>query len=402
MRHNPSRNVKLDINFETTAKTDATEAQSHARLLIILRRLLALAAFTVVLALLLNAGRALFPFFVGLVLVYLLGPIVNALDRRLPRWAAILIVYLVCGLLAFGAWRLIIPPLVSQIERLIIALPEIINTLRHTIESILAFYDERVASSLPDSITGAIQNGFDKAQERATEYARTGATFAFAQFLRVIEIVRTLAELLIVPIWLFFVLNDQRKARISLNRLLSHKWRSDFWNVWSIIDRLFSSYLRGQVILCAIIAAVVGIGLTIVRLIPGMKIDYIIVLALWAGIAKFIPQFGSLLGATPGLVLAFAMGGPTSALAVLVVYFIADWCENSILVPRIIGESVGIHPAVLTVALVTLGSAFGFVGLLFAAPLTAIVRDLYLYAHRRLSNESPEEAARGLAAAHEM
>ena len=101
------------------------------------------------------------------------------------------------------------------------------------------------------------------------------------------------------------------------------------------------------------------------------------------------------------VVLAFALGGLPSALAVLVVYFIADWCENSILVPRIIGESVGIHPAVLTVALVTLGSAFGFVGLLFAAPLTAIVRDLYLYAHRRLSNESPEEAARGLAA-HEM
>lgn len=400
VRHNPAFKVKINIETDSPPQTEQTQALAHETLLLVLRRALALAAFAAVAALLLNAGRALFPFGVGLVLVYLLSPIVNRLDRRLPRWVAILLVYVVFGLVLFGAWRLVVPSLIGQIHRLIDSAPAIILAIRRGLESTLAFYDERVATNLPGAITNAIQSGFEHAQAQATEYAKTGAQLAFEEALRIAEIARSLAELLIVPIWLFFVLNSQRKARVSLNRLLSHKWRADFWNVWGIIDRLFSSYLRGQILLCGIIAVIVAIGLSIVSIIPGMRIDYIILLALWAGIAKFIPQFGSLLGGTPGVVLALVMGGLPTALAVLAVYFVADWCENSILVPRIIGESVGVHPAVLTVALVTLGSAFGFAGLLFAAPLTAILRDLYLYTHRRLSHESPDEAATSLVAAH--
>ena len=392
--------MKITVDTESSPPSAEAHEAGRANRLLVLRRALELGALIAIAALLINAGRALLPFAVGLVLVYLLSPTVNALSKRLPRWAAILIVYAVMGLLIFAAWRLIVPPMIGQMQRLISATPGLIDALRRGIESALAFYDERVAGSLPGAVSSAIQSALDRAQENVSGYARTGVQFAFEELLRLVEVLRTLAELLIVPIWLFFVLNDQRKARISFNRLLNHKLRADFWNVWAIVDRLFSSYLRGQILLCGIITVMVGVGLALVRLIPGVKLDYIILLALWAGVAKFIPQFGSLLGGTPGVIVALVLGGVPSALAVLAVYFVADWCENSFLGPRIIGESVGIHPALLTVALVTLGSAFGFVGLLLAAPLTAIVRDLYLYAHRRLGNDSPEDAMQGLADAH--
>src|SRR5262249_59512637 len=94
--------------------------------------------------------------------------------------------------------------------------------------------------------------------------------------------------------------------------------------------------------------------------------------------------------------LLAAGGGAQTGLAVLVVYIVVQQLENNFLVPRIIGESIGVHPAILTVILIAMGQVFGLLGIVLAAPLTAIARDLYVYVYRRLDGLSAEAARRSI------
>ena len=92
------------------------------------------------------------------------------------------------------------------------------------------------------------------------------------------------------------------------------------------------------------------------------------------------------------LIVAAVLGGPVSAITVAVIYIVIQQIENNVLVPRIIGNAVGVHPAILTVTLLIGASLFGLPGVILAAPTTAIARDLYLYAYRRLGGATAEDA----------
>ena len=98
----------------------------------------------------------------------------------------------------------------------------------------------------------------------------------------------------------------------------------------------------------------------------------------------------------PGILIGLFIS-PATALFVALVYIVVQQFENSFLVPRIIGGSIGIHPAILTVLIIAMGYTFGLLGIVLAAPLSAIARDLFIYLHRRLEGMKAEEAIEGLA-----
>jgi predicted PurR-regulated permease PerM len=101
----------------------------------------------------------------------------------------------------------------------------------------------------------------------------------------------------------------------------------------------------------------------------------------------------------PG-VLAGLLISPTAALAMLAVYVLVQQSENYLLVPRIIGASIAIHPAILIIILFAAGGLFGLAGVFLAPPLTAIARDLFLYTYRRLQGFTPAQARRAIAQRH--
>lgn len=115
-------------------------------------------------------------------------------------------------------------------------------------------------------------------------------------------------------------------------------------------------------------------------------------LALIAGITELIPYIGPLLGAVPGL-LAGLLISPTTGLAMLAVYIIVQQLENNLLVPRVIGSHISIHPAILTIILFAAGGVFGLVGVFLASPVAAISRDVFVYVYHRLQGKTPEEVA---------
>jgi predicted PurR-regulated permease PerM len=216
----------------------------------------------------------------------------------------------------------------------------------------------------------------------------------WGQILQVINTMSFLVGFFIVPIWLFYVLNDQGKGHILIDGLLHPRLRTDFWNVWGIVNRVLSNYVRGQITLSLIIGGLIGIGMLILQLV-GFRISYALLLGVISAMTELIPVIGPTLGMIPGVLIGLFVS-PMTALAMLLVYVIVQQFESSFLVPRIIGESVGIHPAILTVIVIAMGYTFGLLGIVLAAPAAAVARDLFIYVYRRLDGLSAGDAKTGL------
>jgi predicted PurR-regulated permease PerM len=285
----------------------------------------------------------------------------------------------------------IAPIVADQIERLVDNTDGLVGRLQTMWQELFRQYQSSVPASIRGPIEQAVRNGVVVLQANITTYLQSIGTFIFAQVLQIINTVTFLVGFLIIPIWLFYVLNDVPQGRTFIDRLLHPRIRADFWNVWGIINRILSDYIRGQLLLGVAVGAMVGVFLLVLQLFGFQIGNYILLLAIIAGITELIPIIGPIIGAIPGVILGFTVS-PTTGLVVLLVYILVQQLENNLLVPRIIGESVGIHPAILTVVLIAMGHTFGLLGVVLAAPVSAIARDLFIYTYRRLDGESPAGA----------
>lgn len=340
----------------------------------------------------------LIPFVIGLVLAYLMAPAVDFFDRWMPRWLSILAVY-VLGFLGIAAtFALIIPPLVEQVERLIRQLPSF-SEVQTFVDSVIRQYRDQVPPSLQQPIENSLANLLRSLQNNIDTYLQRGGAFLLNQLIQLLNTVTFILGFISLPIWLFYVLYDKNQGRVFFNQLVHPRARADFWNVWDIFNRVLGGYIRGQIILCVSVGLAVGIGLVALEMLGFPLGDYVLVLALIAGVTEFIPVLGPTIGAIPGVILGFGIS-PTAGIAVLLLYIAVQQLENSLLVPRIIGESVGVHPAVLTVAMIVMGTLFGLLGIILAAPAVATARDLFKYTYLRLEGCSPDESFQRVAAGH--
>lgn len=336
------------------------------------------------------AGSAVTPFIFGSILAYLFLPLVNFFNRWLPRWLAILTVYLLTFGAIVAAIAFVVPPLIAQITELIRAIPDI-TTIQREANRLIDEYEQLLASLPPvlqaevqNAITSATAEGLSTLRANFVSYLQGIGQFLINSVLSVVNTVTFLLGFFLVPFWLFYVLMDQQTGRAYLDRMIHPRLRADFWAMITIIDYDLSGYLRGQLILGTSVGLASWIGLTALNM-AGMNIPYTVLLAVVAGVTELVPVIGPIIGAIPAILLGLA-DSPTTALAVTILYIAIQQLENHILVPRIIGESVGVHPAILMVVLVVCSQVFGLLGAILSAPLSAMARDLFLYLYGRLSD----------------
>lgn len=332
-----------------------------------------------------QTGSALMPFVIGIVLGYLLLPVVNRLNSSMPRWAAILVVYVVALVIIVGGFAFIIPPIITQAQELIVSFPDI-NTIINQSNALLNNFLTHVPNYIREPVETAIRQGASTLQANLTSYLQNIGTFAINSLLSLFNTVTFLLGFLIIPFWLFYLLMDHEAAIQGVDNLLPRFMRRDFWAIMNIIDDTFTKYIGGQIVLGFAVGACVGIGLLALQFF-GIKIPYILLLAIFAGITELIPVIGPIIGAVPALIFAlFAEGSVITALiAVASLYILVQQLENQLLVPRIVGESVGIHPAILMVLLIVCSTVFGLLGAILAAPVSAVARDIFNYLYARLS-----------------
>ncbi len=347
----------------------------------------ALAMIVLVTWLLWSARGALPAFFIGLALAFVLDPGVTLLQRHgLPRWAGVLIMYaVVVGL----AWLLIVfalPPIVAQTRQFVDHLPALGAAVGNLERGLETWYR---SLPLPPELRSAVDASIQRGQEAAGGVLGGIIGPTLSTLLRTATFV---LGLVVVPVWLFFVLKDRQAFPRAVAGALPPTWRPDGENLLAILGGVGGRWVRGQLLLGASIFAATAIGLTILTFFGfGAFGQFTLVLALIAGVLEWFPIIGPILAAIPALLVAATLS-PAAVIAIVILYTGIQQLENNILVPKVMGDAVDLHPAVIILALVVGGALFGIGGAILAAPTVAAGRDLYRYGFHRLSGEPPLDA----------
>ena len=198
--------------------------------------------------------------------------------------------------------------------------------------------------------------------------------------------------LVVVPVWLFYVLKDRESFSRAVASAMPPSWRADTENVLAMLGRVGGRWVRGQLLLGASIFLATAIGLTILTLIGFTEFgQFTLVLALIAGVLEWVPIIGPIIAAIPAILIGLTIS-PLAAVAAAVLYTVIQQLENHILVPKVMGDAVDLHPAVMILALVVGGALFGIGGVILAAPTVAAGRDLYRYGFHRFGGQPPANA----------
>lgn len=346
------------------------------------------AATGLLLAWLLWSARGALPAFViGVALAFVLDPAVTFLERRgLPRWGGVLVSYAAVAALVWALAAFAVPPVAGQTREFIARLPELgaaIGDLQHGI-------DEWYRSlSLPADLRAALDAAIGRAETAFGEAIREFLGPAVGTLVRTIGFV---IGLIIIPVWLFFALKDRERLPRAIAAALPPGWRADAENVLAILARVGGRWVRGQLVLGVAIFLATAAGLTALTLAGFREFGaFTLVLALIAGVLEWFPIIGPIVAAIPAVLVGITIS-PAAAIAAVILYTAIQQLENNLLVPKILGDAVELHPAVLIVALVIGGALFGIGGAIVAAPVVAAGRDLYRYTFQRLADETPTSA----------
>jgi predicted PurR-regulated permease PerM len=169
-------------------------------------------------------------------------------------------------------------------------------------------------------------------------------------------------------------------------------WHADADNVLSLLALTGGRWVRGQLLLGAAIFLATVIGLMALTFAGFEEFGrFTLVLALIAGVLEWFPIIGPIIAAIPAILIGLTIS-PAAAIAAAVLYTAIQQLENNLLVPKVLGDAVKLHPAVMILALVVGGGLFGIGGAILAAPTVAVARDLYQYAFERLHDRPPQIA----------
>jgi predicted PurR-regulated permease PerM len=352
----------------------------------------ALAMMIIVAALLWNARGALPAFFIGLALAFVLDPAVTFLSRRgMPRWAGVIVTYIALVAVIWALIAYALPPISRQATELIEHLPELGASLADVERGLADWYE---GLPLPGDLRAMIDQQLAASGEAAADLLRGLLAPTLNALLRAATFI---LGLIVIPVWLFFVLKDREGFSRSVAGALPPAWRADAENVLGLLGRVGGRWVRGQLLLGLSIFIATVIGLTLLTVAGfGEFGQFTLILALIAGVLEWLPILGPIIAAVPAILIGLSIGLP-AAVAAAVLYTGIQQLENHILVPKVMGDAIELHPAVMILALVVGGALFGIGGAILAAPTVAAGRDLYRYGFHRLGGRPPIEAF-GLAA----
>ncbi len=343
----------------------------------------------ILVSVLISAWTALVPFFIGIIVAYLLLPAVNYLDWHSPRrlqkrgWSrplAIVIVYIGLIALTTGFISYFVPVIGEQAKMLGESVPGYLERVQQLFQyDITAFLE-----TIPPEIRAAVETNLEQIAGTLTSALQKGIVVTVTTLSQTISFI---IGLVIVPFWLFYVLNDEAKGRRIFYGMMPDEVRGDVHCIVALVDRILSSYIRGQFILCLLVGAMATIALF------ALGVNLALLLGTVAGILEIIPFLGPYLGAIPAILVALA-NRPITALWVAVAFAAIQQIENIFLVPRISGNAVRFHPAIVMVIIVVASELAGLLGVLIAVPVAAVGRDVlrYLYLRTTDAGNTPDKA----------
>jgi predicted PurR-regulated permease PerM len=302
------------------------------------------------------------PFLIAGVLGYVLLPTVDRLvARKVPRVLAVTLIEVVAFVLIAAVLLLIVPILSKELPLLREHLPVLADKLNGTMSPWLAQFGVDVSldsTSIRNFVVKYLGANIEDGLSAALSSARIGGSFLLA----------LIGNAVLVPAVLFYLLMDWPQLSARLHRLIPPRLRARVQSFLNDCDEMLGQYLRGQLLVMVILAIYYSVGLALFRF------DLAVPVGVFTGLAVFIPYLGFGLG----LVLALLAGVLQFAswygvVAVAVVYGVGQVLESFILTPRLVGERIGINPLTVIFALLAFGHLAGFVGVLIALPVCAVL-----------------------------
>jgi len=322
---------------------------------------------------------AILPFVLGLAFAYLLMPVISWVEKRLPRqgkWLQtkrvsliILTFIIILGVVGFFSY-FIVTAVINAFLVLVENAPQYISAGLRTLQDWAEVFRQQFPPEMQQQIDQlildagtAVGNAIRGVFARGISFIPTTLSLAFGFFS--------------LPIFLFYIMKDAEKLKSGFYSAFSPWVAEHTRNIISIIERVLGRYIRAQLLLGFFVAYLCLVGLLILR------IDFAPALAAFAGVTELIPILGPWIGGAAAVIVTLAVA-PGKAIWVALLFLIVQLVENSLLVPRIQGGYLRIHPALLVVLLVLGAYIAGFWGIILAAPLTATIVEIYRYVRQSL------------------
>jgi len=293
-------------------------------------------------------------FLFGLVIASAISPFANWLDqRRFPRlWGVLLLFLIVIGLIALIA-SLVIPSLSADVDQLVTTLPAVFEKVSTSLENV-----QQGAPAYLDFVS-EIQNILSSLSSYLQQSSQSAVGLVVSIFGGVISFIAVLV--------ISFYLSVTKKGLDSFfESVVPEKYEAYIKDLWKRSERKVGLWLQGQLLLALIVGLVVYVGLSL------MGIKFALMLGLLAFAFEIVPVVGPVLAAIPAVILAF-LQGPTTGLWVVVFYVAVQQLENHILVPIVMGKTVGLNPVVVIMALLIGSQLAGIAGMILSIPVATII-----------------------------
>lgn len=317
-------------------------------------------------------GPVLTPFVVSMVLAYLGDPLADWLESRgLSRTLSVVCVFILIFSLIIGMLLIIIPTLVHQIKTVIELLPE----LEVWIEGNLLPYLQKYIS-----VDGSMVDLAQLSKKLSEQWQKAGgwlASLGVSVSRSSMALMGFAANLFLVPVVAFYLLRDWDKMMANLGMLLPRNVEPVAVSLLKECDEVLGAFFKGQLMVMVALGVVYSLGLGLIGL------EFAILIGMLAGLASIIPYMGFALGFAAALIVAlFQFDGLSGMAMVVAVFVFGQAMEGWVLTPMLVGDKIGLHPVAVIFALMAGGQLFGFIGLLIALPMAAIIMVLLRHLHR--------------------
>jgi predicted PurR-regulated permease PerM len=314
--------------------------------------------------------EVLAPFVAGAAIAYLLDPVCDRLQRLgMSRTWATTLVTLAFVVLLVLLLLLLVPTIYHQLVSFIESLPAIIETVRSRVQPLLE--DLREAAGQ----TGQIRQAAGDVVGRAANWALQALGGVISGGLALVNI---LSLLFITPVVTFYLLRDWDRVLAHVDGLLPREHAETIREQARLVNETLAGFVRGQATVCLLLGTFYAVALSMAGLNFGL------VIGLVAGILSFIPFVGTIFGFLASTGVAFAQFDEWYRIAIVVgIFFFGQFVEGNFLTPKLVGDRVRLHPVWVIFALLAGGALFGFVGVLLAVPVAAVIGVLTRFAISR-------------------
>ncbi len=303
------------------------------------------------------------PFLIAFFLAYLMNPLVNKLMKlRLSRGFSVWLVFSVVFAILTVGIMLFIPFIEDQINLFIEQIPTIITWIHDSLDPLIAHYLNINLDAIDvPAMKKLVVDNWSKADGLVNWFFK----YIFKSGFKLFEL---LMNLLLIPVVTIYLLFDWNKLINSLHNFIPRRIEPTIVKLVRESDSVLSAFLRGQLLVMLALGLIYGLGLSLVGLQMGLLIGLV------AGLLGIVPYLGTIVGIAVGIIMAMIQfGSLSSVLLVSAVFLFGQTLDHIFLTPKLVGDRIGLHPVAVIFSVLAGGSLFGFIGVLLALPVAAVL-----------------------------